>query len=64
MLSELHEVIAHAHLTASLGSEAHLAIAPPLMRDSEIKDQVARSSIVMQKFPYLNISALPPPCLL
>ena len=44
---------------AHLGRVVH--VAPPLMSNREIKDQVARSSVVMQKFPYLDISALPAP---
>ena len=31
------------------------------MSKSEIKDQVVRSSVVMQKFPYLDIPSLIPP---
>ena len=31
------------------------------MSKSEIKDQVARSSVVMQKFPDLDIASLIPP---
>ena len=44
---------------------AHLGrvvrVAPPLMSNREIKDQVTRSSVVMQKFPYPDITALLPP---
>lgn len=36
-------------------------VTPPLMRDREIKDQVAMRALVMQELPNLHVSALPAP---
>jgi len=36
-------------------------VAPPLVRDGEVKDQVTRRTIVMQELPNLHVSALPAP---
>ena len=44
---------------------AHLVrvirVAPALVREGEVEDEVARGPVVMEKFPNLNISTLPAP---
>ena len=38
-----------------------VCVTPPFMRDRQVKDEVARGPVVMEKFPNLNISTLPAP---
>ena len=44
-----------------------VCVAPALVREGEVEDEVARRAVVMEKVPNLNITALPAPaccCLL